>query len=138
MKPITAKLTVFFEDPFWVGVFERTEDGKLSVSKVVFGAEPRDFQVLEFVLKSYDTLRFSPPVKAKRGKKSVNPKRIQREARKQTLTKGIGTKSQIALQLQREETKILRGTLGREQRQAEKKQKYEQKRQKHKQKHKGR
>lgn len=78
------------------------------------------------------------PITAKRQKKCVNPKRIQREARKQTLTKGIGTKSQIALQLQREETKYLRGTLGREQRQAEKKQKYEQKRQKHKQKHKGR
>lgn len=138
MEPITAKLTVFFEEPFWVGVFERTEGGKLSVSKVVFGAEPREFQVLEFVLKSYNTLRFSPPVKAKREKKCVNPKRIQREARKQTLTKGIGTKSQIALQLQREETKILRRTLGREQRQAEKKQKYEQKRQKRKQKHKGR
>ena len=35
-----AKLTVYFEDPFWVGVFERVEDGKLSVCKVTFGAEP--------------------------------------------------------------------------------------------------
>ena len=35
-----ASLTVFFEDPFWVGVFERIEDGKLSVCKVTFGAEP--------------------------------------------------------------------------------------------------
>ena len=35
-----ASLTVFFEEPFWVGVFERIEDGKLSVCKVTFGAEP--------------------------------------------------------------------------------------------------
>jgi hypothetical protein len=30
---------VFFEDPFWVGVFERIENKKLSVAKVPFGAE---------------------------------------------------------------------------------------------------
>ena len=26
-----SKLTVYFEGPFWVGVFERMENGKLSV-----------------------------------------------------------------------------------------------------------
>ena len=26
-----TSLTVFFEDPFWVGIFERVDDGKLSV-----------------------------------------------------------------------------------------------------------
>lgn len=36
---ISNKLTVYFDDPFWVGVFEHTEAGKLSVSKVTFGAE---------------------------------------------------------------------------------------------------
>ena len=34
MGEVTGKLTVFFEEPFWVGVFERYEDGKLSVAKV--------------------------------------------------------------------------------------------------------
>lgn len=29
-----AGLTVFFEGPFWVGVFERVEDGRLSVCRV--------------------------------------------------------------------------------------------------------
>ena len=42
-------LTVYFDDPFWVGVFERVENGKLSACKVTFGAEPRDVEVLEFV-----------------------------------------------------------------------------------------
>ena len=41
------KLTVFFDDPFWVGVFERTDGGKLSVCKVTFGAEPKDYEVWE-------------------------------------------------------------------------------------------
>ena len=38
MDKVNGKLTVFFEEPFWVGIFERIEDGKLSVAKVTFGA----------------------------------------------------------------------------------------------------
>ena len=41
MDKASGKLTVYFEEPFWVGVFERIEDGKLSVAKVIFGAEPK-------------------------------------------------------------------------------------------------
>ena len=55
-------LTVFFEDPFWVGVFERIDDGKLSVCKVTFGAEPKDYDVWEFILQNYDRMVFSPAV----------------------------------------------------------------------------
>ena len=40
-----TRLTVFFEAPFWVGVFERFEGGTLSVCKVTFGAEPKDYDV---------------------------------------------------------------------------------------------
>ena len=36
MDKVNGKLTVFFEEPFWVGIFERIEDGKLSVAKVTF------------------------------------------------------------------------------------------------------
>lgn len=28
MDKVNGKLTVFFEEPFWVGIFERIEDGK--------------------------------------------------------------------------------------------------------------
>ncbi|MCI7129029.1 MAG: YjdF family protein, partial [Lachnospiraceae bacterium] len=45
MDKVSGKLTVFFEDPFWVGIFERIEDGRLSVAKVTFGAEPKDYEV---------------------------------------------------------------------------------------------
>ena len=34
MDKVNGKLTVYFEEPFWIGVFERIEDGKLSVAKV--------------------------------------------------------------------------------------------------------
>ena len=101
-----GKLTVYFDDPFWVGVFERIEDEKLSVCKVTFGAEPKDYEVLEFILKNYCQLRFSPSVDVRVREEAKNPKRIQREARKQISQSGIGTKSQQALQQQREENKL--------------------------------
>lgn len=32
MDKVSGKLTVYFEEPFWVSVFERIENGKLSVA----------------------------------------------------------------------------------------------------------
>lgn len=133
-----AGLTVFFEGPFWVGVFERIEDGKLSVCRVVFGSEPRDYEVWEFVLKNYYSLRFSPAVEAAVKDSRINPKRRQREAVRQTMQAGIGTKSQQALQLQREERKTERRQAGREQKEARKERLFELKQQKRKEKHRGR
>lgn len=33
-----------FEEPFWIGVFERISEGKLSVCKMTFGAELKDYE----------------------------------------------------------------------------------------------
>ena len=138
MDSTQGKLTVFFEDPFWVGVFERIEHGKLSASKITFGAEPKDYDVWEYVLKNYDQLRFSPSVDVVVKREAVNPKRMQREAAKQIASAGIGTKSQQALQLQREESKLERKTISREQREAEKQRQFDLRQQKRKEKHRGR
>ena len=132
-----GKLTVFFEEPFWVGVFERVADGKLSVCKVTFGAEPKDYEVWEFILKHYYKLVFSPAIEYQVKKNSDNPKRRQREARKQICASGIGTKSQQALQMQREKEKIERKQISRAQREAEKQRKFDLKQQKRKEKHRG-
>lgn len=133
-----GKLTVYFDDPFWVGVFERIEDEKLSVCKVTFGAEPKDYEVLEFILKNYGQLKFSPSVDVKVRKEAKNPKRIQREARKEIAQSGIGTKSQQALQQQREENKLMRKAISKQKKEAEKQRQYDLKQQKRKEKHKGR
>lgn len=105
MSKVSGKLTVYFEKPFWVGVFERIEDGKLSAAKVTFGVEPKDYEIYAFLLKYYENLRFSPAVTASTMERRKNPKRLQREAKKQVQPIGIGTKSQKALKLQREENK---------------------------------
>ena len=138
MDKVSGRLTVFFEDPFWIGVFEWISEGKLSVCKVTFGAEPRDYEVYGFVLKHYDRLRFSPAVATDVKEASRNPKRVQREVRKQMQNHGIGTKSQQALKLQHEQSKTERRTVSREIRDAEKERKFELKQQKRKEKHRGR
>ncbi len=138
MDKVSGKLTVFFEEPFWVGVFERVSDGKLSVCKVTFGAEPKDYEVYDFVLKNYYQLRFSPAVATDEKGAGHNPKRVQREVRKQMQNTGIGTKSQQALKLQQEQLKTECKTVSREQREAEKQRQFELKQQKRKEKHRGR
>lgn len=138
MQKIEGKLTVFFDAPFWVAVCERTADGQLEVCKVTFGAEPKDAEVYEYFLKNWNHLRFSPPVTADgREAKRINPKRQQREIKKQLCATGVGTKAQQAMKLQHEEGKIARRKKSRRQREAEKERKFALKQEKKKEKHRG-
>ena len=137
MGKMIGRLTVYFEDPFWVGVFEKIDGNKLSVSKVTFRAEPKDYEVQEFVERHYFKLKYSPPVDAAVKKEVINPKRKLREARKQSQTSGIGTKSQQALKLQQEENKLERKVLSKEMKEAEKQRQFVLKQEKRKKKHRG-
>ena len=132
-----ASLTVFFEDPFWVGVFERIEDGKLSVCKVTFGAEPKAYDVWDYVLHHYYELVFSPAIETETRQTADNPKRRLRNARKHLENTGIGTKSQQAHQWQREEIKTERRQISREEREAEAQRRFEMKQAKKKEKRRG-
>ncbi len=138
MMDSNVQLTVFFEAPFWIGILEQTSGGKLSVCKITFGAEPKDYEVDDFITKNYYKLKFSPAVNAERRKNVCNPKRIQREVKKQVQERGIGTRSQQALSLQREEMKTERRIISREFREAEKERMFDLKQQKRKEKHRGR
>ena len=82
MDKVNGRLTVYFEEPFWVGIFEHIEDGKLSVAKVTFGVEPKDYEVQEYIQKYYFGLKFSPAVEAIVKDIKRNPKRMQRAAKK--------------------------------------------------------
>ena len=130
--------TVFFDDPFWVGVFERFDNGRLSVCKVTFGAEPKGQEIYEFVLKHFSELRFSQEMDIIQRKAADNPKRRQRNARKQMERSGVGTKSQRALQMQLEQNKQERKVKTREQKLADKQRIFEIKQQKKREKHRGR
>ena len=138
MGEVQSRLTVFFEKPFWVGVFERYENGKLSAAKVTFGAEPKDYEVYEFILIHYYELQYSPAVVAAVKEAKRNPKKMQREIKKALENNGAGTKSQQALKLQQEQNKQERKVKSREEKLAEAERRFELKQQKKKEKHRGR
>ena len=98
-----ARLTVWFADPFWVGVYEREAEGRLEVCRHTFGAEPKDGEVWQWLLSAWRGLDFSPAVEApRRPSGRENPKRVRRQVRNRPEKTGAGTKAQQALQLQRE------------------------------------
>lgn len=43
------KLTIYYDGQFWIGVVEVVDNGKLRAFRHLFGKEPRDSEVLEFV-----------------------------------------------------------------------------------------
>ncbi len=138
MDRVSVSCNVFFENPFWIGVFERYHDGKLSVCKVTFGAEPKDYEVQSFLIENAYRLQFSPAVKAEIKTFLPNPKRMQREVHKQLQNTGMGTKSQQALKLQQEELKLERKSRKRDKKEEEKQRQFDLKQLKKKEKHKGR
>ena len=118
-------------------MFERIPEGKLSVCKVTFGAEPKDYEIHDFVLKNYYRLKFSPAVATDVKEAGHNPKRVQREVRKQVQNTGIGTKSQQALKLQQEQNKQERKERSRKKKEVEEQRMFELKQRKKREKHKG-
>ena len=133
-------LTVLFNDPFWIGVFEVIENDEYKVCKVTFGSEPREEETLELILKRFYSLNFSAPFSSEKNtfiEKKQNPKRLQRKIQKETAAVGIGTKAQIAIKLQHEEGKLQRKKKSKEQKEQEEQRKLSLKRKKKLEKHKG-
>jgi len=134
-----SNLTILFENPFWVGLFERVDGSQYEVCKITFGAEPKDYEIYDFLQKNWRKLTFSPPIKTDQvQERRINPKRMQREINSHLENKGIGTKAQQALQLQREQAKVERKAQSREQKEAERERQYALRQEKKKAKHRGR
>lgn len=131
-------LTVFFEYPFWVGVFQKTFNGKITACKIIFGSEPADGEIYFEVLKNWDSLEFSSGVKIDKDQfTKINPKRMQRKISKQLQEKGSSTKSQLALSLQMEQKKEAGAKLRKKRKEELAQLKFSMRLQKKKQKHKG-
>ncbi|MBD5159592.1 MAG: YjdF family protein [Ruminococcus sp.] len=137
MSSTQGTFTVFFDGQFWTGIFEIVTGNSLTVCKVTFGAEPVSAEIYGFIVRNYERLKFSPEMTVTVRKKAENPKRIQREVRKQMQNTGIGTKSQQALKLQQESMKIQRNDFRKVNRESKKQYQFELRQQKKKSKHKG-
>ena len=138
MDESRATLTVYFEPPFWVGLYQREQDGSCQVSQITFGAEPKDYEVYQYLLDHWHRLRFSPPVPIDRAEpRRINPKRMQREIRKQLRAPAVGTKAQQAIKLQQEASKESRKVRTKAEKEAERAQKFARRQEKRKAKHRG-
>ena len=134
-----AKLTILFDAPFWIGLYERTENGRYEVAKFTFGAEPKDCEVYVWLLTNWRALRFSPSIRvAGELERRINPKRMQRLIQQQTAASSVGTKAQQALKLQQEAGKLVRKTNAKEAREAAKERQFQLRQEKQREKHKGR
>jgi hypothetical protein len=131
------KLTVLFESPFWIGIFEKEQDGQYFVARTVFGAEPRDFEIFEFIINKMDQLKFSNPQEGEIVKRKVNPKRVQREVKLELSKKNIVSKAQDVLRLEIEKNKKERRSINSKLKEAIKQEHFELKQQKKKEKKRG-
>lgn len=122
-----------------MGLYERWTEGLLQVCKITFGAEPKDYQVYEFLLNHWDGLRFSPPVaEEKEEAPRKNPKRVQREIQRQLAGLPTSTRSQQALSLQREAAKEQRRRRSHQGRETQRQERFALRQKKRKEKHRGR
>ena len=138
MDKVSGKLTVLFEEPFWIGVFERQDGKKYEACRVVFGAEPKEVEVYEFILERFFSLDFGS-IKLEKNitKDKVGYKRMQRKVKKEQEKETIGTKAQNALKNQYEERKQDKKILAKDRKEEEKERLFNLKQEKRKAKHKG-
>ena len=134
-----GKLTVFFEDPFWVVIIEETQSRSTRAAKIVFGTEPTDAQLYEYLLCRWGSWQFSKSIPSEARKPlAKNPKRIRRIASKELRQVYAGTKAQQAVQLQQQECAQKRKSDSRRRREDEEQLQYRLRCEKKKQKHRGR
>src|SRR5579859_8124629 len=100
------RLTVLFDSPYWIGLLEMERDGCLYAARHIFGSEPSNQEVYEFVQRDLLALQTRmtvgiltalPPDRPK------NPKRMQREVRRQIAAVGISSKAHEAMRVQIEQ-----------------------------------
>ena len=134
---VSSTLTVYHDGQFWVGLAEHVEDGRYGAARIVFGAEPSNEEILQFVTSKWAKLAFfgDDPTEASRPAK--NPKRRAREASRALKQPAMGTKAQQTLASQREAMKRESARARSQRRADEAEASFEQRKLKRKQKHRG-
>jgi len=139
---ITITATIFLEKSLWIGSFERTDSSGYGVARHIFGGEPSDSEIYEFVLFHFDQLCFGPAQEFNLRIKRVNYKRQQREVRREMerikKTMQPSTHAQDAMRELIELNKKKRKTLTKKQREMRKESQFLLKQSKRKEKHRGR
>jgi hypothetical protein len=130
--------TIFFDGQFWVGLATRLGDGGTEIARVVFGPEPSDAELVQWVRDEYRKLSFIPTSAEVVTRLVGNPKRRMREARRVLEEPRTRTRAQEAWSAALEETKTAAAAVRRHDRRAETDARYALRVEKRKQKHRGR
>jgi len=85
---MNIKLTIFFDDPFWVGVFERIDEGMLETSRVVLVQNQRTMRFILMSLKI--TARFASAARS----------RLKQKRKEKSILKGFSVSFEGRLQTQ--------------------------------------
>ena len=70
MNQTSLSFTVFFEDHFWIGLFEYREQQLLYLKRIVLGSEPSEQVVYEWLKGCWYSISFQAPVETVRSKAS--------------------------------------------------------------------
>lgn len=135
------KATIFFERRYWVGTFERTDKAGYAIAKHIFGGEPADPEIYEFILTHYQELKFGDAKKFTLEIKRMNPKRVQREVRREMEkireTEKPSTFAQDYMREELEKKKLQKKDQSSAEKQARKKEQFSLRQQKKKEKQRG-
>ena len=135
------RLTILFDPPYWIGLLEAEADGLLYAARHIFGAEPSDAEVYAFVqndlLALMQTMTVGLPIDSAPTRRHINPKRLQRDIRREVLRNDVPSKAHEAIHLQIEAKVQERLTVTRAQRDAQRQHKRDASTAKAKAKHKG-
>lgn len=121
------RFTVLFDGTYWIGLLEDERDGYLYAAKQIFGPEPSNEIVYEFIQHEWrglcNRMTQGVPIEQATALKALNPKRQQREIRRELAQSGISTAAQEAMRLQSEQGKQEQQISNRELREQEKERK---------------
>ena len=135
------RLTILFDPPYWIGLLEAESDGLLYAARHIFGAEPSDPEVYAFVqndlLPLMRSMTVGLPIDSAPTSRHINPKRLQRNIRREVLRTDVPSKAHEAIRLQIEANTQERLTINRAQREAQRQHKRDVAAVKAKAKHKG-
>jgi hypothetical protein len=112
MKQTVIKATVRLKKSLWIALFERTDIKGYAVARTVFGDEPTDPELYDYISSFFYQLKFTEPQTFKLIVKRKNYKRMQREVRKEMeiakLKLSKSTQAQDTLRLEVEKNKKLK------------------------------
>ncbi|MFW3591346.1 DUF2992 family protein [Staphylococcus caprae] len=133
------KLSVFHDGQFFIGLVEFSMNNSVKFSKHIFGQEPSDEEVIEFIINDLERLIDNTQTQTtlKTQTTKVNPKRLQRKVAKEQKKPKFTTIAQEAMKKEQELKKKERKKRKKQNKEKHEAYKRSIKKQKAKEKHKG-